>query len=92
MTSAVDTHGIFLSRVTGPRSMASWRRLRDLLPPLLPGSFWDETLVSLLRLEEEAFRGVPLPIASEPSRSSDEDCSARGFAGLKKKSTAQIRM
>ena len=71
-------------RVTGPRSMASWRRFLTFSPPLCPGSFWDETSVSFLRLEKEAFGGVPLPIVSEPSRSSDEDCSARGFAGLKK--------
>ena len=86
MTAAVDTHGIFLSRVTGPRSI--WppgTAFATFSPPSWPGSFWDETSVSFLRLEEEAFRGVPLPIASEPSRSSDDDCSARGFAGLKKK-------
>ena len=35
-------------------------------------------------LEEEAFGGVPLSIASELSESSDEDCSVRDLAGLQK--------
>ena len=92
MTPAVDTHGSFLSHVTGPEVWPPGAAFATFSPPPWPGSFWDETSVSFLRLEEEAFRGVPLPIASEPSRSSDEDCSAWGFARLKKKSAAQIRM
>ena len=34
---------------------------------------------------EEAIKGVPLSIASEPSESSDKDCSAWDLAGLQKR-------
>ena len=42
-------------------------------PPWL-GSFWDEASVSFTCLGEGAFGGIPLSIASELSKSSEEDC------------------
>ena len=52
--------------------------------PPWPGSSWDEASVLCTRFEEGAFRGVPLSIAFEISKSSDEDCLVRDLAGLQK--------
>ena len=52
--------------------------------PPWPGSLWDEASVLFTCLEEGAFGGVPLSIASELSESSDEDCLVRVLAGLQK--------
>ena len=52
--------------------------------PTWPGSFWDGASVLCTCLEEGAFGGVPLSIAFEVSRSSDEDCLVRDLAGLQK--------
>ena len=64
--------------------MTSRRRLHNLFPPPWLGSIWDETSVLFTYLGEGAFGGVPLSIASEFSKSSDEDCSVLDLAGLQK--------
>ena len=79
MAPAVDPH------VSGPRSLTSRRHFHDPFPPPWPGSLWDEASVLFTYLGEGAFGGVPLSIASEPSKSSDEDCSVRDLAGLQKR-------
>ena len=52
--------------------------------PPWPESFWDEASVLCTCLEEGAFWGVPLSIAFELSKSSDEDFLVRDLAGLQK--------
>ena len=84
MAPAVDPHGNLSPHVSGPRSLTSRRRFHNLFPPPWPGSFWDEASVLFTYLGEGAFGGVPLSIASELSKSSDEDCSVRDLAGLQK--------